>query len=358
MQPNARKLAMRIAQIAPLFETVPPARYGGTERVVSWLTEALVAMGHEVTLFASGDSRTAAKLVPMVPEARRFVPNFEVNTAPYARMIELVARQADDFDVLHFHIDFHPFPVFSRLRVPFLTTLHGRMDQEWTESIYGLFPQVPLVSISDNQRKPQPGLHWAGTVLHGMPTGLLRPQGGVATGADAYLAFLGRVSPEKGIEAAIRIASAVGMRLKVAAKVGAEDQAYYDRVVAPLLAGGHVEFIGEISDAEKPAFLSGATALLFPITWPEPFGLVMIESMACGCPVIATPLGSVPEVVEDGLTGYIVGSEAEAVAAVGRLPSLDRQAIRASFEHRWSARRMAEDYVAIYQRLGAAPDRA
>lgn len=338
---------MRIAQIAPLFETVPPLRYGGTERVVSWLTEALVRQGHDVTLFASGDSRTSATLVPVIPMARRFVPNFETNTAPYARMIELAARQAHQFDVMHFHIDFHPFPVFSRLGVPFLTTLHGRLDQDWIPAIYGLFPDAPLVSISNNQRHPLPDAQWAGTVLHGMPAGLLRPVGEPGD----YLAFLGRISPEKGIEPAIRIAVACGLKLKVAAKIGAEDRAYYDQVVAPLLASGTVEFIGEIDDLQKPAFLSGARALLFPIAWPEPFGLVMIEAMACGCPIIATPMGSVPEVVEHGITGFIVANEAEAIAAVSNLPALSRRAIRARFEQRWSADRMAADYVAIYQRL-------
>jgi glycosyltransferase involved in cell wall biosynthesis len=338
---------MRIAQIAPLFETVPPARYGGTERVVSWLTEALVAQGHEVTLFASGDSRTGATLVPVIARAKRFEPNFEGNTAPYVRMIELVARQAAGFDVLHFHIDFHPFPVFSRLGVPFVTTLHGRMDRDFVRETYGLFPDAKLVSISDNQRTPVPDFNWAGTVHHGMPVDLLRP---VASGGD-YLAFLGRVSEEKGIEAAIRIAGRAGLTLKVAAKIGAEDQAYYDQVMAPLLATGHVEFIGEIDDAQKPDFLSGARALLFPIQWPEPFGLVMIEAMACGCPVIATRQGSVPEVIEDGLTGFIVDGEDAALAAIGRLGALDRGAIRARFEQRWTDERMARDYVAIYEGL-------
>jgi glycosyltransferase involved in cell wall biosynthesis len=342
---------MRIAQIAPLFETVPPRRYGGTERVVSWVTEALVAKGHEVTLFASGDSHTRAKLVPVVPQARRFVPNFETNAAPYARMLELVARQAREFDVLHFHIDFHPFPLFSRLGVPFLTTLHGRMDQEWTQSIYGLFPNANLVSISDSQRRPVPNLHWAGTVHHGMPADLLRPVAGSLHRTGDYLAFLGRISPEKGIETAIRIAARAGLVLKVAAKVGAEDQEYYDKVVSPLLAGGSVEFIGEIDDSQKPAFLSGARALLFPIAWPEPFGLVMIEAMACGCPVIAFPQGSVPEVIEDGLTGFIVADEDSALDALARIGTLDRAAIRARFEQRWSSARMAEDYVAIYRRI-------
>jgi glycosyltransferase involved in cell wall biosynthesis len=338
---------MRIAQIAPLFETVPPARYGGTERVVSWLTEALVEDGHEVTLFASGDSTTSARLVPVVPKAARFVPVFEANTAPYARMIELAARASAEFDVLHFHIDFHPFPVFSRLGAKFVTTLHGRMDQGWISEIYGLYPKAALVSISANQRLPQPGLNWVGTVHHGMPRDLLRPVGQPGD----YLAFLGRISREKGIEAAINIARRAGLKLKVAAKVGAEDQAYYDTTMKPLLESGAVEFIGEIGDAEKPAFLSGARALLFPITWPEPFGLVMIEAMACGCPVIATPMGSVPEVIEDGVTGFIVRDEDEAVAAIARLPMLDRAAIRARFEQRWSARRMAADYLAVYRAI-------
>ena len=338
---------MRIAQIAPLFETVPPKRYGGTERVVSWLTEALVAQGHDVTLFASGDSQTSATLVPVIPRARRFEPNFEANTAPYARMIELVARAAHQFDVLHFHIDFHPFPVFTRLGVPFLTTLHGSMDRDFVRETYGLFPSVQLVSISDNQRAPVPDFTWAGTVHHGMPRNLLRP----VPGSGDYLAFLGRISPEKGIEEAIRIAARSGLRLKVAAKIGAEDQAYYDQVMAPLLAGGTVEFIGEIDDSQKPAFLSGALALLFPIRWQEPFGLVMIEAMACGCPVIAFPQGSVPEVIEHGLTGFIVPDEDAATAAVQRLGELDRAAIRARFETRWTADRMAADYVKIYHTL-------
>jgi glycosyltransferase involved in cell wall biosynthesis len=339
---------MRIAQIAPLFETVPPRKYGGTERVVSWLTEALVADGHHVTLFASGDSTTSARLVPVVPEARRFQPNFELNNAPYVRMLELVAREAKSFDVLHFHIDFHPFPLFSRLGVPFLTTLHGRMDQEWTQSIYGLFPDVPLVSISDSQRRPAPDLGWAATVHHGMPADLLRP---VAGGSGDYLAFLGRISPEKGIDGAIRIAQRAGMKLKVAAKIGEEDRAWHDRVMAPLLAGGGVEFVGEIDDSQKPEFLSHARALLFPIAWPEPFGLVMIEAMACGCPTVAYSLGAVPEVIEEGLTGFIVDNEDHAVAALRRIGKLDRTAIRARFEERWSAARMAKDYLRIYRRL-------
>ena len=343
---------MRIAQIAPLFESVPPRRYGGTERVVHWLTEALVALGHEVTLFATGDSVTSAALVPVRARAGRFVANFEANNAPYARMLELVRRRAEDFDVLHFHIDFHPFSLFSRQPVPFVTTLHGRMDQGWVPEIYDLFPAAPLVSVSDSQRRPMPRLNWAGTVLHGMPPDLLVP---VAGGPRDYFAFLGRISPEKGIEAAIRIAAAAGSRLKVAAKIGEEDAAYYRAVVAPLLQGGDVEFLGEIDDAQKPAFLSGARALLFPIDWPEPFGLVMIEAMACGCPVIAFRRGSVPEVVEPGLTGYVVESVDEAVAACGRADALDRAAVRRRFEQRWVSGRMAADYLAIYDGLIGSP---
>ena len=351
--PQESHRRMRIAQIAPLFESVPPKRYGGTERVVHWLSEELVAMGHDVTLFATGDSVTSATLVPVRAQAARFVPNFERNNAPYARMLELVRRRAQDFDVLHFHIDFHPFPLFTRQPVPFVTTLHGRMDQDWVTEIYDLFPEVPLVSISDSQRRPMPHMHWAATVLHGMPHALLMPQ---PTERRDYFAFLGRISPEKGIESAIRIAAAAGAPLKVAAKIGEEDAQYYRDVVAPLLQGGEVEFLGEIDDAAKPAFLSGARALLFPIDWPEPFGLVMIEAMACGCPVIAFRRGSVPEVVEDGVTGFVVDTVAEAVAACPRAGALDRTAVRRRNEQRWTSGRMASDYISLYERLIGRPD--
>ena len=344
---------MRIAQIAPLFEAVPPKHYGGTERVVHWLTEELVAMGHEVTLFATGDSQTSATLVPARAQAHRFVPNFEVNGAPYMRLLELVRRAAAEFDVLHFHIDFWPFPLFSRQPVPFVNTMHGRMDRDFARDIYPMFPSVPLVSISDSQRAPLPDLGWAATILHGMPEQLLRP----VPAEPAYLAFLGRMSPEKGIDSAIRIAQASGLTLKVAAKIGAEDSDWYHQHIAPHLNGPGVAFIGEIDDSQKPAFLSGARALLVPIDWPEPFGLVMIEAMACGCPVIAFRRGSVPEVIEDGLTGFIVDDVAGAVAALGQLHRLDRAAVRRRFEQRWTARRMAEDYVAVYQRLIRAAGR-
>jgi glycosyltransferase involved in cell wall biosynthesis len=342
---------MRIAQIAPLFEAVPPKLYGGTERVVYALTEELVAMGHDVTLFASGDSVTSAKLDAIIPQALRLDPSVKDWIASYMRMMEIVRRRAHEFDVLHFHVDYFPSSLFSRQGTPFLTTLHGRLDLPEFGEVYNMFPDVPMVSISDNQRLPVPDLGWVATVLHGIPETLLTPQ----PVAQQYLAFLGRVSPEKGIEAAIRIAGRVGIKLKVAAKVDNADRAYFDGSVAPLLkANPNVEFIGEISDAQKPAFLSGAHALLFPIDWPEPFGLVMIESMACGCPVIAMRRGSVPEVMDDGLTGFIVDNEEEAVAAVGRLPTLDRAAVRARFEQRWTARRMAQDYVEVYQRLAHA----
>jgi len=338
---------MRIAQIAPLFESVPPRLYGGTERVVHWLTESLVAAGHDVTLFATGDSRTSARLVPVRDAAARFVRNFEVNNAPYARMIETVARRAHEFDILHSHLDFHPFSVLTRQPTPFVTTLHGRLDQDWVAPTYGLFPTAPLVSISDSQRAPAPTLPFAATILHGMPADLLNP----VPSEPSYFAFLGRISPEKGIVDAIRIAQACNTRLKIAAKIGEEDLPFHEEIVAPLLDDPLIEFIGEIDDSHKPAFLSGAKALLFPIAWPEPFGLVMIEAMACGCPIIAYRRGSVPEVIEHGRTGFIVDNVAEAVAAIARLPELPRQAIRARFDERWTAKRMADDYLALYQRL-------
>ena len=338
---------MRIAQIAPLFEAVPPKLYGGTERVVYSLTEELVALGHDVTLFASGDSVTSAKLDPPWPRALRLDPEIRDWVATYALLIEHVRRRAHEFDVLHFHIDYWPNSVFTRQPTPFLTTLHGRLDLTEFAAVYRFFPAVPLVSISDSQRRPLPDLNWAATVHHGIPADLLRP----LPAEPSYFAFLGRISPEKGIERAIRIATAAGVKLKVAAKVDQADRAYYEAEVAPLLANAEVEFIGEINDAQKPAFLSGARALLFPIDWPEPFGLVMIEAMACGCPVIAFRRGSVPEVMDDGVTGFVVENVAEAVAATRRLPTLDRAAIRRVFDRRWTARRMATDYVAVYDRL-------
>jgi glycosyltransferase involved in cell wall biosynthesis len=342
---------MRIAQIAPLFEAVPPKLYGGTERVVYSLTEALVELGHDVTLFASGDSITSAKLDAVWPQALRLDPDIRDWVATYAILVEHVRRRAHEFDVLHFHIDYWPNSVFTRQATPFVTTLHGRLDLPEFAAVYRTFPTVPLVSISDNQRKPIPDLNWAATIHHGMPKDLLTP---VANGEGGYLAFLGRISPEKGIERAIRIAGELGMTLKVAAKVDKADKEYFDRDVAPLLKHAHVEFIGEINDSQKPAFLSNAKALLFPIDWPEPFGLVMIEAMACGCPVIAFRRGSVPEVMEDGLTGFVVENVAEAVAAVKRVGEIDRAGVRRRFEQRFTSVRMAQDYVNLYERLIAA----
>jgi glycosyltransferase involved in cell wall biosynthesis len=340
---------MRIAQIAPLFEAVPPKLYGGTERVVSYLTEELVALGHDVTLFASGDSVTSARLDPPWPRALRLDPDVRDWVATYAVMIEHVRRRAHHFDVLHFHTDYFPNSVFTRQSTPFLTTLHGRLDLPEFAAVYRAFPTVPVISISDSQRRPIPDLNWTATVHHGMPAELLTPQ----PVEQSYYAFLGRISPEKGIERAIRIATATGTKLKVAAKVDNADRLYFEQQVRPLLAeaGANVEFIGEINDAQKPAFLSGAKALLFPIDWPEPFGLVMIEAMACGCPVIAFRRGSVPEVMDDGVTGFVVENVEEAVAALGQLHRIDRAGVRRVFERRWTARRMAEDYLDVYDRL-------
>jgi glycosyltransferase involved in cell wall biosynthesis len=340
---------MRIAQIAPLFEAVPPKLYGGTERVVYSLTEALVEMGHDVTLFASGDSITSAKLEPVWPQALRLDPSIKDWVSTYAVMMEYVRQRCDQFDVLHFHVDYWPNSLFSRQDVPFLTTLHGRLDLPEFAAVYRMFPNVPLISISNNQRSPVPDLGWAATVYHGMPQNLLTPQ--PVSGERDYFAFLGRISPEKGIERAIRIAQACGVTLKVAAKVDKADQEYFDNDILPLLSTGGVEFIGEINDAQKPAFLSGAKALMFAIDWPEPFGLVMIEAMACGCPVIAFRRGSVPEVMDDGVTGFIVDNVEEAIAACGKLDQIDRKKVRAQFDKRFTSRRMAEDYVRVYENL-------
>jgi glycosyltransferase involved in cell wall biosynthesis len=339
---------MRIAQIAPLFEAVPPKLYGGTERVVYSLTEELVALGHDVTLFASGDSITSARLAPMRAEAIRLDPNVKDWVAYYMRMMELVRQRADEFDVLHFHSDYFGLSLFSRQRTPFLTTLHGRLDLPEFKMVYEMFPDAPFVSISDSQRAPIQGLNWVRTVLHGIPETLLTPR----PVKQEYFAFLGRISPEKGIDKAIRIAEAAGVRLKIAAKVDDVDKKYFASQVKPLLDRSRlVEYIGEINDAQKPDFLSRAHALLFPIDWPEPFGLVMIEAMACGTPVIGLPRGSVPEVIDHGVTGFIVPDEASAVSAIGNLGRLDRKLVRRQFERRFTARRMAEDYVSVYEEL-------
>lgn len=336
---------MRIAQIAPLTEAIPPRFYGGTERVVSWLTEELVALGHDVTLFASGDSVTTAKLEPMWPRALRLDGSIRDPIALHMVMLERVRQRAAEFDLLHFHLDYYPFSLFSRQATPFLTTLHGRLDLYEHQPVFEIFKDIPLVSISNAQRRPISNAHWARTVHHGLPETLLTPQ----AVKPKYLAVLGRISPEKGIDRAIRIAARANMPLRIAAKVDAVDRDYFEREIKPLLAQPSVEFIGEISDREKSDFLSGAMALLMPIEWPEPFGLVMIEAMACGTPVIAYKSGSVPEIVEDGLTGFIVDGEMAAAEAVHRIGRLSREKIRRRFEERFTARRMARDYEAIYQ---------
>ena len=340
---------MKIAQIAPLVESVPPTLYGGTERVVSWLTEELVAAGHEVTLFASGDSRTTAQLVPIVPRALRL--DGIHNSTPYnIIMLDQVAARSREFDVMHFHIDFFHYPLFRNMAHKTLTTLHGRQDLPELPPVYRAFPHMPLVSISNHQRLPVPPVNWRGTVYHGLPEDMLKE----GNGQGGYLAFLGRICADKGILPAIEIARRAGMKLKVAAKVDPADQKYYDEQVKPVLdVSPHVEFIGEINDGQKQEFLGNAAALLFPISWPEPFGLVMIESMGVGTPVIAFNCGSVPEIMEDGLTGYVVDDIDGAVAALAKLDRLFRPSIRSRFEERFSARAMAREYVKIYESLAA-----
>ena len=339
---------MRIAQISPLFEAVPPKLYGGTERVVYSLTEELVAMGHDVTLFASGDSITSATLAPMRETALRLDPTVKDWVALYHRMVEMIYRRKDEFDVLHFHIDYFPLSLFSRQNVPFLTTLHGRLDLPEFVEVYRTFRDAPFVSISDSQRGPIPDLNWVRTVHHGMPENILTPR----PVRQEYAAFLGRVSPEKGLDKAIRIAGRAGMKLKIAAKVDNADKEYYETVIRPMIRDNpFVEYIGEINDQQKPEFLSGAKALIFAIDWPEPFGLVMIEAMACGTPVIAYRAGSVPEVIDPGVSGMIVADEAAAAKALKQVHKLDRAMVRATFDRRWTSRRMAEDYVDVYEEL-------
>ena len=341
---------MKIAQVTPLYEAVPPRFYGGTERVVSHLTDALVDLGHEVTLFAAADARTKAELVPVRDQSIRLDPApLQSDLAAHMAMLAEVRERAGDFDVIHFHTDMIHFPFFADLAGKTLTTLHGRLDLKDLPEVYWRWTQFPLVSISDSQRKPLPFANWAGTVLHGMRADLydFHPQ------SEGYLAFLGRISPEKGPERAIAIAKAAGRRLKIAAKVDRADQDYFHKVVEPLLDHPLIEFIGEIGDDEKSAFLGGADALLFPIDWPEPFGLVMIEAMACGTPVIAYECGSVPEVIEPELTGFIVHNQAEALAALERLGDLDRRQVRRRFELRFSAVAMARRYLDLYAGLAA-----
>jgi len=339
---------MKIAQIAPLIESVPPRLYGGTERIVSYLTEELVQMGHDVTLFASGDSLTSANLVPCAPMALRLNKQVHDTIPHYMLMLDRVRQQAHNFDILHFHVDFFPFPLFRSIARRTVTTLHGRQDLPDLPSFYTAFHDMPLVSISDAQRLPLPKVNFAATIFHGLPLQLHRPTFDPRGG---YLAFLGRISPEKGPERAIHIARAMGIPLKIAAKVDIVDEAYFRECVVPLLSGPGVEFIGEINERQKSQFLGEALALLFPIDWPEPFGLTMIEAMACGAPVLAFRRGSVPEIIDDGITGVIVDGMDQAAAALPRVLGLDRRAIRRRFEERFSAALMAKNYVNLYRSL-------
>jgi glycosyltransferase involved in cell wall biosynthesis len=339
---------MRIAQVAPLHESVPPKLYGGTERIVSYLTEALVADGHEVTLFASGDSVTAAELVPCCPQALRLDSRVRDPIPHHVVQLEALRQRADRFDVIHFHTDYLHFPLIRTFADRTVTTLHGRIDLPDLMPLYRAFPDIPLVSISQHQRRPLPHANWAGTVHHGLPDTLLPFTGS----PGQYLAFLGRISPEKRPDRAIEIAVRTGLPLKIAAKIGEADRAYWDEVIRPMVeAHPNVEFVGEINEAQKARFLGNAAALLFPIDWPEPFGLVMIESMACGTPVIAFGCGSVPEIVDHGRSGFIVTNIDEAVEAVASLPLLDRREVRAAFDARFSATRMAADYLSVYYSL-------
>ncbi len=339
---------MKIAQVAPLMESVPPRLYGGSERIVSYLTEALVAEGHDVTLFASGDSITTANLDACCPQALQLCEGVVDPLPHYMVMLDKVRRRSHEFDIIHFHIDQFQFPLFRDQSQRTVTTLHGRQDLPDLYPLYRHFNEMPLVSISNAQRTPVPDASFVATVQHGLPAELLprslHSQGG-------YLAFLGRISPEKRVDRAIRIARAVGLPLKIAAKVDRVDTEYFRREIQPMLASSDVEFVGEINERQKARFLGDARALLFPIDWPEPFGLVMIEAMACGTPVLAFRRGSVPEVIEDGVTGFMVEDEDEAIRKMGALLAIDRAGVRRRFEARFTAERMAKDYVKVYRRL-------
>ena len=338
---------MRIAQVAPLYECVPPKLYGGTERIVSYLTEELVRQGHDVTLFASGDSMTQAKLIPVCPKALRLDTHCVDQLAHHVRMLEAVVAHQNDFDIIHFHIDYLHFPLARMMNWTTLTTMHGRLDIPDLVPLYREFKEMPVSSISNSQREPLPWLNWQGTVHHGLPIN----QYEFSPKSNRYLAFLGRTSPEKGLDEAIAIAQKAGMPLKIGAKVDNADLEYFDTQIRPLLEQYDIEFLGEIGFPEKNELLGGATALLFPIRWPEPFGIVMIEAMACGTPVIAYAQGSVSEVLEDGITGALVADRDEAARAVKEIGFLDRALCRRRFEERFSAKTMSTQYVRMYQAL-------
>lgn len=338
---------MRIAQVAPLYESVPPKLYGGTERIVSYLTEELVNQGHDVTLFASGDSVTKAKLISPVENSLRLNECCVDPTAHHFFMTEMVLKEAPNFDLIHFHVDYLHFPVSRRENLTHLTTLHGRLDIPDLFPLFNEYAEMPLVSISNSQRRPLPNVNWVGTVYHGLPPDLYRLHENPGT----YLAFLGRISPEKRLDRAIDIAKRAGIPIKIGAKVDKADREYYESVIKPILNHPLVEFLGEITEDEKSDFLGNALALLFPIDWPEPFGLVMIEAMSCGTPVIAYPKGSVPEIVEDGVTGYVIKSIKGGVKAVEKASSLSRKRIRQVFEERFTAHRMVSNYVEIYEKV-------
>ncbi|GAB4354238.1 MAG: glycosyltransferase family 4 protein [Oricola sp.] len=339
---------MRIAQISPLYESVPPSLYGGTERVVATLADALVDLGHDVTLFASGDSRTKAKLVACRDKALRLDPARSWDLPAHLSMMEDVRSRVDDFDILHFHTDCYQMLLFGDVCARTVTTMHGRLDMKDLTPFLATHRKFPLVSVSDNQRKPCKFANFVATVPHGMKRDLVRP---VASPSDDYVAFLGRISPEKGPDLAMEIARRAGWKIRIAAKVDTLDRGYFTQTIEPLMKQDGVEFVGEIGDAEKSAFLGNARAVLFPIRWPEPFGLVMIEAMAAGTPVIAWPNGSVPEVIDDGVTGFHVSSIDEAVAAIDRAAELDRAQIRRTFERRFSDLAMAKAYVGVYEQL-------
>jgi glycosyltransferase involved in cell wall biosynthesis len=351
---QGRGIWVKIAQVAPLYESVPPAQYGGTERVVAWLTEELVRLGHDVTLFASGDSKTSARLISPCVRSLRTDPDCRDKLAPHMLLLEQVFQQAQNFDVIHFHIDYLHYCISRRQEMPHITTLHGRLDTPQLAPLYREFRDIPLVSISDAQREPLPWANWQATVYHGLPPDLhtFRPPAG------RYLAFLGRISPEKRVDRAIEIAKRCGLPLKVAAKVDHDDREYFEAEVRPLLDDPLVEFLGEVGGKAKDEFLGKAYALLFPIDWPEPFGLVMIEAMACGTPVIACRCGSVPEIIDEGVTGFVLDNWEDCADAVGRVSGLCRRRCRETFERRFTSARMAEDYLKVYERAIALQRRS